>query len=107
MAATPTTQSVPTPTPVLSIELIRQTLNPAPAPGSPYDEIRDYGYLDAMLDQLFENIYDESEEINPRLWIHHANRALNYEGCFWFRVEWDYYGLMTIHQLIKTIDQQG
>ena len=106
MATTPATQSVPTPTPALTIELIRQTLNPVPEPGSPHSEIRDHGYLDAMLDSVFEDILDESEEIESRLWIHHANRALNYEECFWFRVEWDNYGVMTILQMIETIDQQ-
>lgn len=85
----------------LSTGLIRETLNPTPAPGAPVGILREWGYLSAMLDALLADTSDG--ELDPHDFVYIVKNAIYYEGCEWRTVEWDLDGLDTLQMLADAI----
>lgn len=79
------TQPVTTPA-VLSVSLIRETLNPRPSLDAPVGVWRDHGYMDAMLDAALADVaYDEDDLLELQQVI---NAVLRYDDCEWQTIEW-------------------
>jgi hypothetical protein len=85
----------------LSTDLIREALNPTPAPGAPAGILREWGYLSAMLDALLADTSDG--ELDPRDFVFIVKNALYYEGCEWHTIEWDEEGRDTLQMLADAI----
>ena len=96
------TQPVTTPV-VLSVSLIRETLNPTPRPDATSAEWREHGYRDAMLDAYLAEVADDESDLGELINV--ANDVIAYGEVEWHTTEWDDDAVNNLGDLLWEIDQ--
>lgn len=88
MATQPDTQ--PVPTPALTLNNLREIVNPQPASDAPRAVWMEFGYLNAMFDAITQDEVDLDVKIETYDLPYWIKDILNYENCSdWMTVEWD------------------
>ena len=100
------TSTSPVTTPVLTLSLIRETLNPKPRREGSLHAIRDWGYRDAMLDASLAQYahLGDLDEIDPQDWAFIARDVIAYGDCEWHATEWDDWAVANLEALADAMD---
>ena len=89
----------------LTAGLIRETLNPRPLSVAFFGEIREYGYVEAMIDACFRNtVILEDEAMTPEDWVALCVDTLAYKGCEWRAYDWPEEAVATLEQMVEVLD---
>jgi len=104
MATTPNTQSVTTP--ALTLNLIRDFLNPRPPMDAPVGDWRDHGYLDAVLDAAFDSFgVDSDEELDFYSFKNYVMAVSDFDELGWSCTEWSLNDLNEINAFVQLISR--
>ena len=103
MATQPNTQ--PVTTPALTLNTIREILNPRPSFDAPVGVWKEYGYLDAFLDAAFSMFSHKPDEVLPHhMFEAYVNAVSDFDGFDWVSVEWALSDLNEINALVRMTD---
>lgn len=103
MATQPNTQ--PVTTPALTLNTIREVLNPRPSFDAPVGVWKEYGYLDAVLDAAFDMFRHKPDEVltHPEFEAY-VMAVTDFDDLGWTCAEWALSDLNEINALVRMTD---